>query len=1325
MAGTAIPYKRGGVAVAINTPAQVAIEPAIFRCRLTGLLFDTNKTFLLPMAFKGMKVLKKLFQAHSNLGILVNGHTDRVGGPDANLKLSEERATSIEAFLKDDADFWLQFYNGRPGSAKWGATEDKKMQDALGEKPDGAMNGAKRKALIQKYMAQDGAPLPGGTHLETHGCGEFHNEVPTDDNVAEQRNRRCEVFLFDPEIGPRPRPKCPGPDGCDEYAEWKKQTVFTVDLDQDMGTLAVLVTDKAQKPIAKAKVHISGPLPEDGETDDAGAVSFQDVIPGTYTVFAEKDGFEDGQAKVVVAPGSGGASGPGDGPGDASKTTVVLQGGTGDLSIVVTNSVTGAGIGGATVDLETPSGPQKGLVTDGSGNLTLSGTPAGDYVVTVTAGTFDSSGPQSVKVGQDTTAGLAIKLKPSIQTGSLTITVTDGTLKTAVPGATVDLKTPTGAQNGLKTDATGVITLDPTPTGAYTVTVTQAGFLKSTTNVNVGVGSSTSHVVKLSGTTGKLTVTVKSKDDGKPIEGAVVSVKELGFNSNTDANGVADFGSVAPGKVTVKVEKGGFGAEATKPGPIETVVTIGLANNSVAVTMVAVPLGVKVTKIDDHFVPGPEKLAIEYSASSVADVKVVLRIEGENYKDKVLLERELTADEKKDGAHKLEWDGKIAAGDRKDRLAHPLLGPFKVIFTPDGGKGKDEKPFKILYHSIELAFGKHTHDAAAPAEADKTKFAQFKLNELGYDAGPVTGTLDAVTTNAIKRFQRGNYVKGTQVLLTENGTLDASTLEAIKAASARLRFEAGKDPLKNDARFYVHDNYYSDRGVNVATTNQADFMAGNRKTSVEDKLERPFIPLEVEVKLLGKGGGAVSSPDAVGPVTLAWEVDDGAEDASVIAAGNATARTFVKNGREKGVTAAGTGAAAINASGDNCSDTLWGMRPAGAADYIKAWFPDAAGSALDPFKVRGYDKETRGGKEFHRALVDCHDHATEKPARKGRAGAYFRFSTKGGDDAKIRVAMTFEGRPNKDKLIEEHKAQAASLVKETGRWTVWRRTRLCAYVQQAAPTRASGNPSWPDIAAKWGEAFIEFENFGLPLNTLVYSTIVTEATYKAAILGLAVKPPGVTTAANLTYRPSMLYGGPAFVQRPPAGVVPAEGAAAFVTRVNTDASAWCGTAGGATSPLVNAILAPIHAHVRKTSPEGLIIFDYRVHDPVSGQDFDAATNTFKPSPTPAVNNVKISHLGWVQADGAVTMNVDNRFDVNCYVLHECGHARYLYHHKSVVGATAATPTSNATHHDSAQDRCTMSYTISPDTPENWKYSFCGKCILRLRGWDVKASLPPS
>ena len=37
-----------------------------------------------------------------------------------------------------------------------------------------------------------------------------------------------------------------------------------------------------------------------------------------------------------------------------------------------------------------------------------------------------------------------------------------------------------------------------------------------------------------------------------------------------------------------------------------------------------------------------------------------------------------------------------------------------------------------------------------------------------------------------------------------------------------------------------------------------------------------------------------------------------------------------------------------------------------------------------------------------------------------------------------------------------------------------------------------------------------------------------------------------------------------------------------------------------------------------------------------------------------------------------------------------------------------------------QERCIMSYGINPDAPNAWDYRFCGKCVLRLRGWNVLA-----
>jgi hypothetical protein len=145
--------------------------------------------------------------------------------------------------------------------------------------------------------------------------------------------------------------------------------------------------------------------------------------------------------------------------------------------------------------------------------------------------------------------------------------------------------------------------------------------------------------------------------------------------------------------------------------------------------------------------------------------------------------------------------------------------------------------------------------------------------------------------------------------------------------------------------------------------------------------------------------------------------------------------------------------------------------------------------------------------------------------------------------------------------------------------------------------------------------------------------------------------------------------------------------------------------------------------VRRTQAEGFIIFDFRIHDPISGQDWNPAANAgaggFVPTANPAARNQTSALAGYVRLDGAVTMCVDNPFNVNCYVMHECGHARFLYHFKT-GGGGAADPVQTAHHHDLDQERCIMSYGINPDGPNAWDYRFCGKCILRLRGWNVLA-----
>jgi len=319
--------------VTIGQQATVELPPRTLRVRLTGLLFESDKTFLLPVAMKGIRGLIDYYNAHPHMSLVVTGHTDRIGDTEYNRALSDERAQQVGHFLKDEVDPWLQCYAGSPHSKPWGTREDqymlsavkdeahqsfydgpvhgrldaatidavKRYQTARGLASDGQPGPLTRRPLITDYMQLDGTTLPAGADMKTLGCGENHNEVATADNTDEPANRRVEIFLFDGAPKPPCPASCPG-DGC-AYPEWKKGAQETVDFDHDLCELVVQCIrddDKDPSPIVEAEVTLSreGQSAHQGVTDDDGQVWFRNLVPGTYLARGKKAGYQTGQATV-------------------------------------------------------------------------------------------------------------------------------------------------------------------------------------------------------------------------------------------------------------------------------------------------------------------------------------------------------------------------------------------------------------------------------------------------------------------------------------------------------------------------------------------------------------------------------------------------------------------------------------------------------------------------------------------------------------------------------------------------------------------------------------------------------------------------------------------------------------------------------------------------------------------------------------------------------------------------------------------------------------------------------------------------------------------
>ncbi len=68
-------------------------------CSIYGVHFDTGKAAILPDSESCLGEMAKLLKSNASWKLQVEGHTDNVGGKEANLKLSQARADSVRGWL--------------------------------------------------------------------------------------------------------------------------------------------------------------------------------------------------------------------------------------------------------------------------------------------------------------------------------------------------------------------------------------------------------------------------------------------------------------------------------------------------------------------------------------------------------------------------------------------------------------------------------------------------------------------------------------------------------------------------------------------------------------------------------------------------------------------------------------------------------------------------------------------------------------------------------------------------------------------------------------------------------------------------------------------------------------------------------------------------------------------------------------------------------------------------------------------------------------------------------------------------------------------------
>ena len=85
-----VEFTAGALAEQLKTSGSVAVH---------GILFDTAKATIRPESAATLQTIADALKAENDLKIEIQGHTDNVGAPAANLKLSQDRAAAVKAYL--------------------------------------------------------------------------------------------------------------------------------------------------------------------------------------------------------------------------------------------------------------------------------------------------------------------------------------------------------------------------------------------------------------------------------------------------------------------------------------------------------------------------------------------------------------------------------------------------------------------------------------------------------------------------------------------------------------------------------------------------------------------------------------------------------------------------------------------------------------------------------------------------------------------------------------------------------------------------------------------------------------------------------------------------------------------------------------------------------------------------------------------------------------------------------------------------------------------------------------------------------------------------
>ncbi|NLD92824.1 MAG: hypothetical protein GX639_09165 [Fibrobacter sp.] len=315
-----------------DTYTIILDKKAARRARLTGMLFDANKCFLLPQGLPGIKTIIDMHKSDPNDEVLIVGHA----GNDEDLAgadIAYDRAQIIGAYLKSIPSIWLNWFGpDKNARSRWGTREIQLMLSVLPEDGsplyegyasgitdekttkaikgfqeyankekglkltvDGKADFETRKAIVEAYMEISDTTFAEDVIPVAHGCEGHFEDSETASGVVSD-DRRLEVFFFKNGISPRPDNNISA-EGSTQYPLWLSQVSKNVDF--ECHGIHVQIIDNEKQPAPFANVTLKGPTSGNATADEHGFVSFFGLKAGEYTISSEMKGYKIGVSKLV------------------------------------------------------------------------------------------------------------------------------------------------------------------------------------------------------------------------------------------------------------------------------------------------------------------------------------------------------------------------------------------------------------------------------------------------------------------------------------------------------------------------------------------------------------------------------------------------------------------------------------------------------------------------------------------------------------------------------------------------------------------------------------------------------------------------------------------------------------------------------------------------------------------------------------------------------------------------------------------------------------------------------------------------------------------